>query len=58
MAEKTEVHPKVAAAGTFGASLALVLAWLAGLAGLDMPQPVAAALGGLVAAGIGYLKSA
>ncbi len=51
----TEIHPKVAAAGVVGAPLALVLAWLAGVVGLDMPIEVAAAVGGLVAMAMGYL---
>ena len=55
MTPKTAVHPKVAAAGGLGAPLALVLAWLAGVVGLDMPVEVAAALGALVAGVAGYL---
>jgi hypothetical protein len=51
----TEIHPKVAAAAGAGIPLAIVLAWLAGLAGVDMTPEVAAALAGTLAAVAGYL---
>lgn len=47
---------KVTAAGAGGA-LAIVLVWAAGLAGLDMPAEVAAAITVLVATAAGYLKT-
>lgn len=48
--------PKIAAAGGAGA-LALVLVWIAGLLGLDVPGTVEAAFALLISLGAGYLKS-
>lgn len=48
--------PKVAAAGAAG-SAAIVIVWIASLFGLDVPEPVATAIGVLIAVGAGYLKS-
>lgn len=47
--------PKVAAVGVGGA-LAIVLVWVAGLAGIDMPAEVAAAISVLVTFAAGYFK--
>lgn len=56
MAETTKKPtPKVAAAGV-GGSLAVVLVWVAGLAGVEMPAEVAAAVALLLSFGAGYLK--
>lgn len=49
--------PKVAAAGALGVPLSLVIVWLAGQLGLDMSAEVGGAIGALIAAGVGYLKS-
>lgn len=46
--------PKDAAVGAAG-SLAIVLAWVAELAGLDMPEPVAVSLAALLMFAAGYL---
>lgn len=51
----TDIHPKVAAAGAAGLPAAVVLIWVAGLLGVDMPAEVAAALAALVATAAGYL---
>lgn len=48
--------PKVAAGSTTGAAV-LVLLWLAGLMGLDLPPEVAGALVLLATAGAAWLKS-
>lgn len=47
---------KVTAAGSTGAA-AVVLVWLAGVFGLDMPAEVAAGFAVLLATGAGYLKT-
>lgn len=47
---------KVAAAGTSGAA-AVVLVWLAGVFGLEMPAEVAAGFAVLLATAAGYLKT-
>lgn len=49
--------PKIAAAGALGVPLSLVIVWLAGQAGLDMPAEVGGAFGALIAAAVGYVKS-
>ncbi|WP_153008332.1 MULTISPECIES: hypothetical protein [Rhodococcus] len=46
---------KVAATGIAG-SIAIVLIWVAGLAGIDMPAEVAAAITAIIAFGAGYMK--
>jgi putative flippase GtrA len=46
-------QPKVAAGGIGGAA-ALVIIWVAGLLGLDVPAEVAAAIVGLVSFGVAY----
>lgn len=56
MANSKKPTPKIAAAGTAGAA-AIVLVWVAGLFGVDMPEYVAVAIGALAAAGAGYIKS-
>lgn len=47
---------KVTAAGTSGAA-AVVLVWLAGVFGLDMPAEVAAGFAVLLATAAGYIKT-
>lgn len=47
---------KVTAAGTSGAA-AVVLVWLAGTIGLDMPAEVAAGFAVLLATAAGYIKT-
>jgi hypothetical protein len=51
------VHPKVAAGGIAG-SVTILLVWIAGLFGLDVPAEVASAFTVIVGAGAGYLKAA
>lgn len=51
------VNPKVQAAGWAGAVTVLVV-WLAGLAGVDVPAEVASAFTVLVSTLAGYVKSA
>lgn len=48
--------PKVAAGGTTGAAV-LVLLWIAGLLGLELPPEVAGAIVLLATAGAAWLKS-
>ena len=48
--------PKVASAG-IGGALTIVLIWVLGLFGVDMPAEVAAAVTTAVSFGFGYLKS-
>jgi hypothetical protein len=48
--------PKLAAAGTAGA-LTIVIVYVASLAGLDVPEYVATAVGVLITWAAGYLKS-
>lgn len=47
--------PKIAATTLAGAG-AVLLVWILGLLGLDVPDAVAAAIAVLIAAGAGYLK--
>lgn len=47
---------KVQAAGVGGAG-AVVLVWVLGLFGIDMPAEVAASVSALIAVGAGYVKS-
>lgn len=49
-------RPKVAAAGIAGACT-VILVWLAGLAGVEVPSEVASALTALLAFAAGYLKA-
>jgi hypothetical protein len=49
--------PKVAAAGVAG-SFTIVLVYVAGLIGLDIPPEVASAVTAIVAFGAGYIKGA
>lgn len=49
--------PKVAAAGTAGAAT-IVLVYIVGLLGLDVPPEVASAVTALLSFGAGYLKTA
>ncbi len=49
--------PKVAAAGAVGTPLAILIVWIAGLLDVDMPPEVGAAIGALIAAAVGWLKS-
>lgn len=56
MTEKsTAPTQKVAAAGAAG-SVTIILVWVAGLLGLDVPPEVASAFTALVAVGAGYLR--
>ena len=48
--------PKVAAGGVGGAA-ALILIWVASLAGIEVPAEVAAAFAVLLSFGAGYLKT-
>ncbi|ASM62386.1 holin [Arthrobacter phage Laila] len=48
--------PKVAAVGVSGA-LTVLIVWVAGLCGIDMPAEVAAAISVVVTFGAGYIKS-
>jgi hypothetical protein len=47
--------PKVAAVGVAGA-VTIVLVWVAGLLGIEMPPEVAAAIATLLTFGAGYFK--
>lgn len=51
------VNPKVQAAGTAGA-LTILLVWVAGLFGLDVPAEAASAFTVLVSTVAGYVKKA
>ncbi len=51
------VNPKVQAAGWAGA-VTIILIWIAGLFGLDVPPEVASAFTALVATTAGFLKAA
>jgi len=56
VAEQTKKPtPKVAAAGV-GGSLAVVIVWVAGIAGVEVPAEVAAAIALLLSFAAGYLK--
>ena len=55
MANTATPTPKMAAAGITGA-VAIVLVWLAGLFGLEVPPEVAAAVAAILAFGAGYFK--
>lgn len=50
------VHPKVEAAAWAGA-LTVVLVWVAGLLGLDVPAEVASAVTALIGAAAGWARS-
>jgi hypothetical protein len=52
----TAMQPKVQAAGAAGAATT-VLVWAVGLAGLDVPPEVAAAVTTLIATAAGWLKN-
>jgi hypothetical protein len=49
-------RPKVAAAGAAGA-VTVILVWVAGLFGLEVPSEVASAFTALIAFAAGYLRS-
>lgn len=49
--------PKVAAGGIFGAA-AIVIVWIAGQFGVEVPPEVAAAFTVLLGSGAAYIKSA
>ncbi len=51
------LNPKVAAGGIAGA-LTVILVWLVGLAGVDVPAEVASAITVVIGFAAGYLKSA
>jgi len=51
------INPKVQAAGAAGA-ITILLVWVAGLFGLDVPAEAASAFTVLVSTATGYLKSA
>lgn len=51
------LHPKVAAASQAGAA-SIVLVWLIGLLGADLPPEVASAITALLAGAAGWLKAA
>lgn len=53
----TPVNPKVQAAGAAGA-VTVLLVWIAGMFGLDVPPEAASAFTVLVSAAAGYIKSA
>jgi hypothetical protein len=55
MKPETKPTPKVAAAGASGA-VAVVVVYVAGLLGLDMPAEVSAAVAALVAFAGGYFR--
>ena len=55
MSGSLKPQPKVAATTVAGAATVL-LVWIVGLFGLDVPSLVAAALTVLLSAGAGYLK--
>lgn len=46
---------KIAAAGSVGVPLAIVLAWAISLSGVEMPAEVSTALGAVISTIIGYL---
>ena len=54
MASNATPTPKVAAAGVSGA-VAIILVWIAGLFGLEVPAEVAAAVAAILAFAGGYL---
>jgi hypothetical protein len=47
--------PKVVAAGAAGA-ITVILVWVAGMLGVDVPEEVAAAVTALLATGAAYVK--
>lgn len=55
-AKASSVHPKVAAGGAIGTPLGVVLVWVLGQFGVEMPAEVAAALGTVVGAVVGWFK--
>ena len=56
MSNPLKPTPKMQAAGTTGAAV-IVLVWLASLAGLEVPDYVATAVGVLLTWAAGYFKS-
>lgn len=54
--DKTMIQPKVAAGGAAGAA-SVVLVWVAGLFGLDVPAEVASAFTVLLSFAAAYLKA-
>lgn len=52
--ESTDLHPKVTATGAAGA-LAVVIAFALAQLGVELPEPVIAAITALLAFGAGYL---
>lgn len=56
MAGELTPTPKIAAASWAGAA-SILLVWILGMFGVEMPDVVAAAVAALLAAGAGYLKS-
>ncbi len=55
--ETKKLNPKVKASGAAG-GFGIVIVWVAGQLGLEMPPEVAAALAALLATLAGYLRSA
>lgn len=53
----SKINPKVQAAGWAGA-VTILLVWVAGMFGLEVPPEVASAFTVLVGTAAGYLKSA
>ena len=51
------VNPKVQAAGWAGA-VTIILVWIAGMFGVDVPAEVASAFTALVATSAGFIKAA
>lgn len=52
----TDVNRKVAYAGTVGTGISAVLLWLVpNVLGIPVPPEIAATIGSLVAAGVGYI---
>ena len=56
MTRKTQINPKVAAAGIAGAVTTMII-WGASTAGVEIPAEVAAAIATIIAFGAGYLKT-
>ena len=51
------VHPKVAAGGS-AMGVTVILVWIAGMFGLEVPPEVASAFTALIGAAAGWLRSA
>lgn len=51
----TDIHPKVVA-GTFGGGLSVILVWILGVVGVDVPAEVASAITALISGLFGYLQ--